>query len=553
MTKKIFRSSFLASVLSLLACFVLILGVLFGVFEHQLEKELESEAEYISYAVEIDEEKFFSEFSNRNQRVTLIAPDGTVLDDTAADAKEMENHSDRTEFQQAIKTGSGTGTRYSKTCIEKTVYYAKKLPDGNVLRVSTKQYTVVTIVLGLLQPLVYILLLALALSAYLSYRVGQSVLKPINEMNLDYPEECWVYDELAPFLHKIISQQRTIRSQLEEAKKKQKEFSLITENMREGFLTIDKNAQLLSCNTAALKLLDTTAQEGNVLTLNRTEHFRTAVGEVLEGKHAETMMHHEDCTYQLIANPVFEKKQVIGAVIVIIDITESVKRETIRREFTANVSHELKTPLTSISGFAELMRTGTVPEQDAINFSNTIYAEAQRLITLVNDIIHMSELEDNQVSEPSEPVSLQTLAKKITARLSESAKKKQVTLNVIGTDAWVYGVPRILDEMIDNLCDNAIKYNKENGSVTVETGEDQKHAWISVCDTGIGIPASQQERVFERFYRVDKSRSKKEGGTGLGLAIVKHGVMYHHAEISLESKVGEGTKITLTFPKKETE
>lgn len=552
MTKKIFRSSFLATVLSLLACFVLILGVLFGVFEEQLKKELRNEAEYISYAVEMDEKRFFSEFSDRDQRVTLIAPDGTVLEDTAADAKSMENHADRAEVQEALKTGSGTGVRYSKTCIEKTVYYAKKLPDGDILRVSTKQYTVVTIVLGLLQPLVYILLLALALSAYLSSKVGKSVLKPINEMDLDYPEECWVYDELAPFLHKIISQQRTIRGQLEEAKKKQKEFSLITENMREGFLTIDRNAQLLSCNTAALTLLDTERKEGNVLTLNRTEHFRTAVGEVLSGKHAETMMHHMDRTYQLIANPVLEKKQVIGAVIVIVDVTESVKRESIRREFTANVSHELKTPLTSISGFAELMRTGTVPPQDTIDFSNTIYQEAQRLITLVNDIIHMSELEENSVPDQLEPVDLRSIAKEVTDRLSGSAEKKQVTLKLSGTEAKVLGVPRILDEMVDNLCDNAIKYNKLNGSVTVETGEDEKNAWITVRDTGIGIPASQQERVFERFYRVDKSRSKKEGGTGLGLAIVKHGAMYHHAEVTLQSKVGEGTEITLTFPRKET-
>lgn len=549
MTSKIFRSVFFTSVLTLLASLVLVLGVLFGAFENQIEKELKSEAGYIAYTIENGDMDFFNRFSDSGKRVTLIDPNGEVIADTEADAGKMDNHSDREEVKEALKDGSGTNVRYSKTLTEKTVYYAQKLSNGTVLRVSTTQYTIITIILGLLQPLIFVLVIAMALSLFLSSKVSKRLVKPINSIDLDNPENCDTYDELSPLLHKIINQNRTIARQIEKARQVQEEFRLITENMSEGFLVIDKNAKILSYNSAALKLLDAEKAEDNVLTLNRTSGFIDAVTTALDGRRAENAMLHGDRTYNLIANPVFNSGEVIGAVIVIIDVTETAKREAMRREFTANVSHELKTPLTSISGFAELMKAGGIPEETVVDFSTSIYTEAQRLITLVTDIIKISELDEKSDRHDWEKVNLYELSRDVIKRLKISAEKKNVSFTLNGGDAEVYGVRQILDEMVYNLCDNAIKYNKEGGRVSVSVKDSDKGVTLSVSDTGIGIPQTQQSRIFERFYRVDKSRSKAEGGTGLGLSIVKHGAIYHNAEISVESEIGKGTKMTILFKK----
>lgn len=549
MTSKIFRSVFFTSVLTLLASLVLVLGVLFGAFENQIEKELKSEAGYIAYTIENGDMDFFNRFSDSGKRVTLIDPNGEVIADTEADAGKMDNHSDREEVKEALKDGSGTNVRYSKTLTEKTVYYAQKLSNGTVLRVSTTQYTIITIILGLLQPLIFVLVIAMALSLFLSSKVSKRLVKPINSIDLDNPENCDTYDELSPLLHKIINQNRTIARQIEKARQVQEEFRLITENMSEGFLVIDKNTKILSYNSAALKLLDAEEAEDNVLTLNRTSGFIDAVTTALDGRRAENAMLHGDRTYNLIANPVFNSGEVIGAVIVIIDVTETAKREAMRREFTANVSHELKTPLTSISGFAELMKAGGIPEETVVDFSTSIYTEAQRLITLVTDIIKISELDEKSDRHDWEKVNLYELSRDVIKRLKISAEKKNVCFTLNGGDAEVYGVRQILDEMVYNLCDNAIKYNKEGGRVSVSVKDSDKGVTLSVSDTGIGIPQTQQSRIFERFYRVDKSRSKAEGGTGLGLSIVKHGAIYHNAEISVESEIGKGTKMTILFKK----
>ncbi len=549
MTSKIFRSVFFTSVLTLLASLVLVLGVLFGAFENQIEKELKSEAGYIAYTIENGDMDFFNRFSDSGKRVTLIDPNGEVIADTEADAGKMDNHSDREEVKEALKDGSGTNVRYSKTLTEKTVYYAQRLSNGTVLRVSTTQYTIITIILGLLQPLIFVLVIAMALSLFLSSKVSKRLVKPINSIDLDNPENCDTYDELSPLLHKIINQNRTIARQIEKARQVQEEFRLITENMSEGFLVIDKNAKILSYNSAALKLLDAEKAEDNVLTLNRTSGFIDAVTTALDGRRAENAMLHGDRTYNLIANPVFNSGEVIGAVIVIIDVTETAKREAMRREFTANVSHELKTPLTSISGFAELMKAGGIPEETVVDFSTSIYTEAQRLITLVTDIIKISELDEKSDRHDWEKVNLYELSRDVIKRLKISAEKKNVSFTLNGGDAEVYGVRQILDEMVYNLCDNAIKYNKEGGRVSVSVKDSDKGVTLSVSDTGIGIPQTQQSRIFERFYRVDKSRSKAEGGTGLGLSIVKHGAIYHNAEISVESEIGKGTKMTILFKK----
>lgn len=549
MTSKIFRSVFFTSVLTLLASLVLVLGVLFGAFENQIEKELKSEAGYIAYTIENGDMDFFNRFSDSGKRVTLIDPNGEVIADTEADAGKMDNHSDREEVKEALKDGSGTNVRYSKTLTEKTVYYAQRLSNGTVLRVSTTQYTIITIILGLLQPLIFVLVIAMALSLFLSSKVSKRLVKPINSIDLDNPENCHTYDELSPLLHKIINQNRTIARQIEKARQVQEEFRLITENMSEGFLVIDKNTKILSYNSAALKLLDAEKAEDNVLTLNRTSGFIDAVTTALDGRRAENAMLHGDRTYNLIANPVFNIGEVIGAVIVIIDVTETAKREAMRREFTANVSHELKTPLTSISGFAELMKAGGIPEETVVDFSTSIYTEAQRLITLVTDIIKISELDEKSDRHDWEKVNLYELSRDVIKRLKISAEKKNVCFTLNGGDAEVYGVRQILDEMVYNLCDNAIKYNKEGGRVSVSVKDSDKGVTLSVSDTGIGIPQTQQSRIFERFYRVDKSRSKAEGGTGLGLSIVKHGAIYHNAEISVESEIGKGTKMTILFKK----
>lgn len=547
MTAKIFKSTFLTSVLVLIISLVLTMGILFSFFEGQIKKELQSEADYIEYAVTQHEEGFFKNFSSGEKRITLIGADGTVLEDTSANPAEMDNHAEREEVKDALLKGSGTSVRYSKTLTEKTVYYARRMENGNVLRISTTQYTVMTVVLGLLQPLIYVLVLALILSFALSSRVSKSVIKPINEIDLDHPENSDAYEELTPLLHRILNQQKTIKKQLNEAKKHRDEFKLITENMSEGFLITDRDGRLLSCNSAALKLLDADENDGTVLSLNRTGDFRKTVHAALSGERAENTMTHGENTYNLIANPVFEGDKTIGAVIVIIDVTESRRRELIRREFTANVSHELKTPLTSISGFAELLSAGGVPEDTVTDFAKTIYTEAQRLISLVSDIIKISELDEKSVCYEKENVNITELSRDVARRLKMSADKKNVKIGISGEDISVYGVRKILDEMIFNLCDNAVKYNKEGGTVEIRVKKEDGKTVLSVRDTGIGIAPSQQSRVFERFYRVDKSRSKAEGGTGLGLSIVKHGAMYHGAEIKLTSTPGEGTEVTVIF------
>lgn len=550
MVNKIFRSNFFTSMLILLMSFCLIFGVLFSYFESQMFTELESEAGYISYAVKNDGIDFINNFNEKGKRITLVSADGTVLADTEAVAGELENHADRKEIADALENGKGTSSRYSDTLMQKTLYYAEKLDDGTILRVSTTQNSVVIILLGLLQPLIIIIVLALIISIFLSYRLSKAIIKPINELDLDNPAANETYEELTPLLKKISAQKKTISNQIKEAKQKQEEFKLITENMSEGLLIIDKDFNILSYNQAAKTLLDVDdAENKSVLSFNRSRGFRNTIETALSGERAENDITHDENTYNLIANPVYENEKIIGAVIVIIDITESVKREQLRQEFTSNVSHELKTPLTSISGFAEMMKSGGTPDETVVDFSTSIYDEAQRLITLVSDIMKISELDEGVIPFEKEQVDLRELSKDIIKRLAPVANKQNITLNVIGDTAYVSGTKKILDEMIYNLCDNAIKYNKENGTVDVIINESKSKVNLTVRDTGIGIPQGEQSRVFERFYRVDKSHSKLVGGTGLGLAIVKHAAAYHDAEISLESIVGKGTSVTIGFNK----
>ncbi len=557
MNKKIFRSSLLTVCLVLAATIALIMGLLFHFFEKQIQKELANEAGFLAHALENEGAGYFDSFDNKNNklagnnRITWIDENGTVLFDSRADVSELDNHADRDEIKTAMKEGKGMSTRYSKTLTEKTVNYAIRLSDGSILRVSTEQYTVVTILMGMLQPILFIMFVALILTLVLSARVSKAIIEPINKLDLEIPENNDTYEELTPLLRKIADQKETIGEQLADARKKQKEFNLITENMSEGFLVIDADANLLTYNSAALNLLEITPPaDRSVLLFCRAKEFRGVISDVLSGIKAENTMVREERSYSLIANPVYEKESVIGAVVVILDITEREKRDMLRREFTANVSHELKTPLTSISGFAELMKAGDVLENDVTDFSKSIYDEAQRLITLVNDIIKISELDGQSIPYEKETVDLYELSKEVIGRLEKEADKKNITFHLIGGRAEIIGVHKILEEMLYNLCDNAMKYNKENGTVDVLVNQTGDGVNVIVRDTGIGIPISHQDRVFERFYRVDKSHSKKVGGTGLGLAIVKHGALYHHAKLSLESTVDVGTVVTIAFSKK---
>ena len=557
MNKKIFRSSLLTVCLVLAATIALIMGLLFHFFEKQIQKELANEAGFLAHALENEGAGYFDSFDNKNNRlagnnrITWIDENGTVLFDSRADVSELDNHADRDEIKTAMKEGKGMSTRYSKTLTEKTVNYAIRLSDGSILRVSTEQYTVVTILMGMLQPILFIMFVALILTLVLSARVSKAIIEPINKLDLEIPENNDTYEELTPLLRKIADQKETIGEQLADARKKQKEFNLITENMSEGFLVIDTDANLLTYNSAALNLLEITPPaDRSVLLFCRAKEFRGVISDVLSGIKAENTMVREERSYSLIANPVYEKESVIGAVVVILDITEREKRDMLRREFTANVSHELKTPLTSISGFAELMKAGDVLENDVTDFSKSIYDEAQRLITLVNDIIKISELDGQSIPYEKETVDLYELSKEVIGRLEKEADKKNITFHLIGGRAEIIGVHKILEEMLYNLCDNAIKYNKENGTVDVLVNQTGDGVNVIVRDTGIGIPISHQDRVFERFYQVDKSHSKKVGGTGLGLAIVKHGALYHHAKLSLESTVDVGTVVTIAFSKK---
>ena len=465
----------------------------------------------------------------------------------------MDNHSNRDEVEEAVKSGSGHSIRKSETMTRETIYFAQKLDDGTILRVAVTQDSIWAILAKLIRPAVILFMATVLLSLFLSNMVTKNILSPLNRLDLDHLDNNdVVYDELAPLLNRLQTQQETIRKQLNSAKQRQEEFNLITENMSEGFLVIDKNTDILSWNPSALRLLGMTDEpSGSVLRLNRTRDFRETIFKVLSGKKEELTLQRENRTYKLIANPAYDDNQeeVIGAVFVILDETESIKRENFRREFTANVSHELKTPLTSISGFAELMMGGGMPEETVMDFSKSIYDEASRLISLVNDIINLSSLDDENMEFDWEMIDLYQIASEEIGHLQAAADKKDVKIRLSGVHGNITGVRRIVSEMIYNLCDNAVKYNREHGSIDVNIATTTNHVIVSVQDTGIGIPEADQSRIFERFYRVDKSHSKAVGGTGLGLSIVKHGAQLHNAQIKVSSKLDKGTTITLRFRK----
>ena len=550
MTKRIFRSILGVSLVVLLASLVLIVGVLHGYFQDRVAHELENLTEYIAHGVEETGADYLTEDLPDSYRVTWVDQDGTVLFDSQEDPDELENHADREEIREALTVGSGEAVRYSDTLSQETIYAARRLEDGSVVRVSNSQYSVWMLVLQALQPVALMMVLAFVLAMVLASRVSRQLVEPINAIDLNDGEAAEPYEELAPLFAKLRGQQRQIRRQMLDLKRRQEEFEALMENMSEGFLVIDQETRVLSYNSAVLRLLyaQPPAEEGeSVYALNREAGFRRCVEEALSGRRWEQLLEQDDDCRQIIASPVEQDGQVAGAVIVILDVTEKEQRERLRREFTANVSHELKTPLTSILGTAEILRNGLVKPEDIPHFAGNIHRETERLIGLVNDIIKLSRLDEGGGMGRWEPIDLHALAGAVLDQLAPAAQRKQVTTQLRGGTAVIQGVPQIAEEILYNLCDNAIAYNREGGSVTVTVEDLPAGARVTVTDTGIGIPREAQSRVFERFYRVDKSHSS--GGTGLGLSIVKHGAAYLGARVELRSEPGHGSTFTLTFPK----
>ena len=550
MTAKLFRTSMAVAVSVMALSIALFMGMLYQYFSDQMMAELESETWLVSRGVELEGMDYLNGL-HTTSRVTWVAADGTVLYDNEADASTMENHADREEIREALTSETGTAQRFSSTLSEQTLYVTQRLSDGTVIRLASAQKTVGLLLISMIQPILIILVLSLLLSAVLASRLSKGLIKPILSLDLEHPEDCETYDELTPLLSRLKRQNDTIQQQMNLLKQRQTEFATLTDNMSEGFLLLDRQGHVLSHNSGALRLLGVEEPEGevNVLVLNREEPFRQAVDEALSGKRSQQMLHLNGRYCKLLANPVLADGKPAGAVLVLLDVTEQEQRDELRREFTANVSHELKTPLTSISGIAEIMQSGMVKPEDIQSFAGDIYQEAQRLIALVEDIIRLSRLDEGAESLEREPVNLLSIAQDVARRLDSAAQKAGVTLKVMGLSVEVRGIPSVLDEMVYNLCDNAIKYNHPGGTVNVTVAPaDDGSAEVTVEDTGIGIPVEDQSRVFERFYRVDKSHSKEIGGTGLGLSIVKHGASLHGAQIHMDSQVGRGTSVQLLFP-----
>ena len=548
MTGKILRISYLVAISALLASALLFFGVMYRDYEDGAFARLRAEAAAIAQGLGAVGSDYFDSFAP-DDRVTWIAASGTVLYDSAAPAQLLESHADREEIDHALQTGEAQTSRYSKTLLQRTFYYAKLLEGGTVLRVSCTQNSLPAMILMLLTPFLWVATLVLILCGVLSYRLARQITKPLNAINPDNPAPLPSYPELTPLFDKLREQNRTIGKQMNELQLRQREFTAITENMREGFLLVDCKMHVLSSNHSALEVLGGRELKPGCLLYDAecSQEIFDAVDTALSGSHAELLLTIDETSWQVLANPVVASGQVAGAVVLFMDVTEREQRERLRREFSANVSHELKTPLTSISGFAELMKEGLVPPEKIPEFSGDIYKESLRLIGLVNDIIQLSRLDENSTQFQRAPVDLYDLCAQSIERLSPVAARQSVTLALTGEHAEIEGVEQLLKEMIYNLLDNAIKYNVPGGSVTASVRQSAGRTILSVADTGIGIPYAHQPRVFERFYRVDKSHSKEVGGTGLGLSIVRHAAQYHGARLELKSQPGKGTTITVTF------
>lgn len=549
MTKKIFKSILIVAGTVLLASIVIIMGCLYEYFSNIQKDKLADELDIAASAVELYGTDYLKSIDSDRYRITWIQADGKVIYDTKTGAEDMENHADRQEVKQALAEGEGSSSRYSDTLMEKTSYYARLLDDGSVLRVSTTYATAGLLVLGMLQPILVVLIAALVLSGILARRISKRIVEPMNSIDLDRPLENDTYEELSPLLNRINQQHKEIEMQMRYLKQKTDEFTQITESMKEGLILLDNKGNVLSINEAAQNILETDSDciGQSFLNIERNRNINNAIQSAFEEGHSEEHAEYAGREYQVDISRIESGGETVGAVLLAFDITEQQNAQRNRREFTANVSHELKTPLQGIIGSAELIENGMVKPEDMPRFIGHIRKEASRLVTLIEDIIRLSQLDEGR-QMPSEQVDLFELADEVRSVLEGACEAKNINMKLMGEHVTVSGVKRLLYEVIYNLCDNAVKYNNEGGIADIDISSDEKNAYITVRDSGIGIPQDQQERVFERFYRVDKSHSKESGGTGLGLSIVKHAVSYHNGTISMKSEPGNGTEIRVALP-----
>ena len=544
MTSKIFRSTVVVAVIVLLCSLSVVMGVLYNHFTGVQVQQLKNELSLAVTGTEQYGNAFLENVEADRFRVTWIDTDGTVLFDTQVDQTTMENHADREEIRQALETGTGSAVRNSSTLTEQTYYEAQRLRDGTVLRISTNQESAWALMLGMLWPVILVVVLAIAISAILARRMAKNITEPLNQLDLEHPLANDTYAEISPLLRRINQQHLQIASQMRTLQRKTDEFTQITSHMQEGLVVLDKETNIRSINNAAMRIFsaDTGCVGGSFFQINRSGTLRQALNDALDRGHGSTSQELDGKTYRFDMSSIQSDGKLLGAVILAVDVTEAHNAEQLRREFSANVSHELKTPLQGIIGSAELLESGMVRKEDEARFVGHIKKEASRLVSLIQDIIRLSQL-DEGVELPKEHVDLRELAEDVKSILEPSAAEKQVTVHITGNGFCVEGIRRMLHEVLYNLCDNAIKYNVPGGCVEICL----ENRTLTVRDTGIGIPAEHKDRIFERFYRVDKSHSKASGGTGLGLSIVKHAAAYHNAEITLESTPGKGTSITIQF------
>lgn len=551
MTKRIFRTVFVVAISIFIASAVLFMTVLHDYFSGIQQNQLRMQIDLASQGVEDEGLDYLKNLNIKDYRVTWIGTDGKVLYDSISEADEMENHFEREEVKEALSEGYGASSRYSSTLTQRYLYGAKRLPDGTVIRLSVTQNSLLILTLGMLQPIMIIFVIAIILSAFLASRLSKKIVKPLNELNLDKPLDNNGYDELSPLFRRIDTQKKEISRQSEELKQRQNELEVMTSAMSEGIILLNNRGTVLSINKAAAKLFGTDCFciGEDIVSINRSLELAQLLNKAKNGEHSERVVELGCGQYQMMASPVISNNIVSGIVLLILDVTEKEKAEQLRREFTANVSHELKTPLHTISGSAELLVNGMVKSEDIPIFLKRIYSEAQRMIQLVEDIIRLSHLDEGAEDMKWDMVDLYAVAEETINSLADEAESNGIKFELYGETVLINGIRQLLQEIIYNLCDNAIKYNCRGGSVSVGVKNENEFAVLTITDTGIGIPAEHQERIFERFYRVDKSHSKEIGGTGLGLSIVKHAAKLHNAEIELHSIVNKGTEITIKFPK----
>lgn len=551
MTKRIFRSICLVAVTVFLSSVILIMGVLYGYFSDVQQSQLKMQTNLAAQGITNEGIGYLRDFKVTDCRITWIDADGTVLYDSESDNAQMENHLEREEVKEALLAGYGESRRYSQTLMKRFLYSAKTLPDGTILRLSISQNSVLTLLFGMVPPVCIIFIAALVLSVVLAVRISKKIVKPLNEIDLDNPLSNEDYDELSPLLRRIDSQQKQLHQQESMLHQKQNELNTIIGSMNEGMILLNQRGKVISINSAARRLLEVRQNciGADMLSLSRNLDLQEIIAGALQGEAGERIIGLRDESYRTDANPIISGKNIKGVALFFFNVTEKEKAEQMRREFTANVSHELKTPLHSIRGYAELLKNDMVKEDDVIPFAGKIYDEAQRMVQLVEDIISLSHLDEGAKDMCREDTDLYELAQKAVHSLEPEAEAAHVILELSGEPVVFNGIPQLLYSIFYNLCDNAIKYNRENGKVIVDIRKEDAGIAFSVSDTGIGIAAEHQERIFERFYRVDKSHSKEVGGTGLGLSIVKHAAKIHNAGIDVESVMGKGTTVTVHFPK----